>query len=386
MERGTFSQRHAVIHNQSLTHEEIYIPLAHIDEKQAPVVICNSSLSEYGVLGFELGYSLVSPHALICWEAQFGDFANGAQVMIDQFISSGERKWLQRSGLTMILPHGYDGAGPEHSNGRIERFLSLCDDHSDTPVPSDDGDQRTRQAQDCNLQVVYPSTPANYFHVLRRQIHRDFRKPLVLFNSKSLLRHPMARSTLKEMTEGTRFTKLYPAMQFLTDDYHKDLTSANVATTMTTAQAKKVERLIFCSGQVFYTLVKALYANSIKLRERIAIARIEQISPFPYAQFLRECDRFPAVKHIVWCQEEPINLGMWTYVEPRIEAILRRESKWHAGKRAEYAGREPTAAVATGYKKLHVAEEFSFLAGALLGTPDVKPIKVDTGAPVWKID
>lgn len=361
MERGTFSQRHAVLHSQE-GPERTWIPLAHIDPAQAPFVVCNSSLSEYGVLGFELGYSLVSPHALTIWEAQFGDFANSAQVMIDQFVASGERKWLQRSALTLSLPHGYDGAGPEHSNGRIERFLSLCDDHPYRPAPSDDADTRTRQAQDCNLQVVYPSTPANYFHVLRRQLHRDFRKPLVLFNSKSLLRHPLARSTLEEMGAGTRFCKLIPDQSDLVTD------------------RRAIDRLIFCSGQVYYALLRARSANTLT---NVAIARIEQLSPFPYDQFIAECDRHPKVKTIVWCQEEPLNLGMWTYVEPRIETVLARQSKHHAGKRAVYAGRAPTAAVATGHKYQHVAEEHALLAEALLGET-VKPTTVETGVPIWK--
>lgn len=363
MERGTFSQRHAVLHNQVV--ETSYTPLSHISPNQAPFVVCNSSLSEFGVLGFELGYSLVSPHALVIWEAQFGDFANSAQVIIDQFIASGERKWLQRSGLTITLPHGYDGAGPEHSNGRIERFLSLCDDNPYQPVPSDDTDTLTRQAQDCNLQVVYPSTPANYFHVLRRQIHRDFRKPLIIYNSKNLMRHPMARSTMDEMASGTQFLKLIP----------------ETANAPEISAPEKISRLIFCSGQVYYALLRARQANKLK---DVAICRLEQISPFPYHGFVRECDRYPHAKSIVWCQEEPMNLGMWTYVEPRIESVLKKMSKSHVGKRAEYAGREPTAAVATGYKKQHINEEFSLLGTALLGTP--RPTKsVDVGVPIWSL-
>jgi 2-oxoglutarate dehydrogenase E1 component len=361
VERGTFSQRHSVLHNQN-GKEERYVPLAHIAPNQAPFSVCNSSLSEYGVLGFELGYSLVSPHALTIWEAQFGDFANGAQVMIDQFIASGERKWLQRSALTLNLPHGYDGAGPEHSNGRIERFLSLCDDNPYRPVPSDESDTRTRQAQDCNLQIVYPSTPANYFHVLRRQLHRDFRKPLVLFNSKALLRHPMARSTLAEMAPGTRFRKLIP------ESYPRDLHAP-----------EKIKRVVFCSGQIYYALLRARQANGIK---DVAIARVEQLSPFPYDQFVRECDFYPHATEIVWAQEEPLNLGMWTYVEPRIESVLVKASKWHAGRRARYAGREPTAAVATGHKKQHVAEEFALIGEALLGRSE-KPKNVENGSPIW---
>lgn len=258
-----------------------------------------------------------------------------------------------------MLPHGYDGAGPEHSNGRIERFLSLCDDNPYRPSSSDESDTRTRQAQDCNLQVVYPSTPANYFHVLRRQLHRDFRKPLALFNSKNLMRHPLARSKLIEMEPETRFKKLIPEIESF-------------------PHPEKTTRLIFCSGQVYYALARARDANKLK---NVAIARIEQLSPFPYDQFVAECDRFPKA-NIIWCQEEPLNLGMWTYVEPRIETSLSKSSKHHAGKRATYAGRVPTAAVATGYKKQHLAEEYELLAEALLGE-NKKPKSVEVGVPLW---
>lgn len=343
MERGTFSQRHAVLHDQK---EELqYIPLENINQDQAPFKVCNSSLSEYAVLGFELGYSMVSPKQLTLWEAQFGDFANTAQPIIDQFIASGEKKWLQRTNLTMLLPHGYDGAGPEHSNAHIERFLSLSDEDPYTPVSSDESDPKCRQIQDCNWQLVYPSTPANYFHALRRQVHRDFRKPLILFNSKSLLRHPMARSRLEEMGPGTRFHKLFPA----------DIGAQD---------AGSIKRVIFCSGQVYYALAKHLAVNKVK---GVAIARIEQISPFPWSQVAKECDRFPSATDIVWCQEEPMNLGPWSYVEPRFESTLAILSTAHRGKRISFAGRKSTAAVATGYKYVHVAEEHEFLSKALYG-------------------
>lgn len=355
MERGTFSQRHAVLHDQKV--EKQYIPLSNLDAKQAPFTVCNSSLSEYAVLGFELGYSMVSPRSLTLWEAQFGDFANTAQSIIDQFIASGEKKWLQRTNLTMLLPHGYDGAGPEHSNAHIERYLSLCDEDPYKPVPSDESDPHTRQIQDCNWQLVYPSTPANYFHALRRQVHRDFRKPLIMFTSKSLLRHPMARSTLAEMAPGTKFVKLIPAM----------------------AEPSTVRRLVFCSGQVYYALMKAIEVNKLK---GIAVARLEQLSPFPWDQFAQECDRFGPTTEIIWCQEEPMNLGAWSYVEPRIETTLKQLSKKHAGKRAQYAGRKTTAAVATGYKYLHMAEEHALLSQALFGVAK-EPSKIESGVAVW---
>jgi 2-oxoglutarate dehydrogenase E1 component len=227
VERGTFSQRHAVVHDQA--NEQQYLPLNNLGSGQARFVVCNSSLSEYGALGFELGYSLVSPDCLTIWEAQFGDFANNAQVMIDQFICSGERKWFQRTGLVMNLPHGFDGQGPEHSSGRLERFLQLCDDH---PHKYPSAEKLERQHQDCNMQIVYPTTPANYFHVLRRQIHRDFRKPLILFFSKSLLRHPQARSDLAEMTGETQFQRYLP------EPHPEDF-----------AAPEEIKRHILCSGE-----------------------------------------------------------------------------------------------------------------------------------------
>ncbi len=304
---------------------------------------------------------MVSPRSLTLWEAQFGDFVNTAQPIIDQFISSGEKKWLQRTNLTLLLPHGYDGAGPEHSNAHIERFLSLCNEDPYTPVSSDENDLRCRQIQDCNWQLVYPSTPANYFHALRRQVHRDFRKPLIVFTSKSLLRHPMARSTLSEMTTGTRFQKLIPAVLNPGED------------------ESKIKRLVFCSGQVYYALQRAITANKVK---GIAVARVEQISPFPWNQVAREADRFPNVQSIVWCQEEPMNLGAWSHVDPRIESTLRALSKHHAGKRAQYAGRTTTAAVATGYKYLHQAEEHVLIATALYGEAK-EPKSIESGVAIF---
>lgn len=313
------------------------------------------------MLGYELGYSQVSPRFLTLWEAQFGDFANTAQPIIDQFLASGEKKWLQRTGLTILLPHGYDGAGPEHSNAHLERFLSLTDEDPGKVQFSEETDPRTRQVQDCNWQLVMPTTPANYFHALRRQIHRDFRKPLVLFTSKSLLRHPLARSTLADMAEGTRFRKLIPA-ELMFDQKPADIT-----------------RLVFCSGQVYYALAKALQANKLK---GVAIARIEQLAPFPWDQVALEADRFPAAKTLVWAQEEALNLGAWGHVEPRFEAALKARSRAHGGKRLQYAGRPPSAAVATGYKYLHQAEEHDLIATALYGEPR-KPKAVESGVAIF---
>ncbi|KAJ8583721.1 2-oxoglutarate dehydrogenase, E1 component [Rhizopogon salebrosus TDB-379] len=337
VERGTFSQRHAVIHDQK--NEQQYIPLNDLGSNQAQFVVCNSSLSEYGTLGFELGYSLVSPSSLTIWEAQFGDFANNAQCIIDQFIASGERKWLQRTGLVMSLPHGYDGQGPEHSSGRIERFLQLCDDHPHVfPTP----EKIERQHQDCNMQVVYPTTPANYFHVLRRQIHRDFRKPLILFFSKSLLRHPNARSELWEMVGDTHFQRYIP------DSHPEHLVSP-----------EEVRRHILCTGQVYQTLIQEREAKGIK---DVVISRIEQISPFPYDLITSHLDKYPNAD-ILWCQEEPLNNGAWTYVGPRI-LTAANETQYHQGKYPYYAGRQPTSSVATGSKAQHKKEIEEFLADA----------------------
>jgi 2-oxoglutarate dehydrogenase E1 component len=346
VERGTFSQRHAVIHNQHPEMETTFLPLARFGD----ITVCNSHLSEFGALGFELGYSLVSPAALVLWEAQFGDFANNAQCIIDQFIASGERKWLQRSGLTLLLPHGYDGAGPEHSNARMERFLTLCDDDP-LVLPSPLG----RQIQDCNIQVAYPTTPANYFHLLRRQIEREFRKPLVIFESKSLMRHPLAKSHVNEFLSGTAFQPFIPAVV-------KD--------------ESEIDTLILCSGQVYYTLERTRQANNL---HNIAIARVEQLSPFPYAQFLQEHARFSkTLKRLVWVQEEPLNLGAWAYVQPRIYTALGTNSKLNC----EFVGRKPTAAVATGSKKQHTKEELEIISKALLGLHK-DPKKIEIGVPIF---
>ncbi|KAF9437393.1 2-oxoglutarate dehydrogenase E1 component [Entomortierella beljakovae] len=355
VERGTFSHRHAVLHDQE--NDTKYVPLNNIGLGQAGFSIHNSSLSEYGALGFELGYSFVNPNALILWEAQFGDFANNAQCIIDQFISSGETKWLQRTGLTMLLPHGYDGQGPEHSSARIERYLQMCDDHPNV-FPSEE--KLSRQHQDCNMQVVYCTTPANYFHVLRRQVHRDFRKPLIVLNSKLLLRHPMARSTLEEMSGNTSFQRLIPETE------EDSLVGAD-----------RIKKHIYCSGQVYFALAKAREQNKIN---DVAITRVEQLSPFPFDKVKESAERYPNAE-IVWCQEEPLNMGAWAYVAPRMRTTLRETSS-HADKQVRYAGRDPSASVATGNKKVHLTEEYDFLSSALLGEVK-KPSDVISGVPVF---
>lgn len=351
VERGTFSHRHSVLHDQE--NENIYIPLENIRPVQAQFTVCNSHLSEFGTLGFELGYSLVNPRSLVMWEAQFGDFANNAQCIIDQFISSGEKKWLQRTGLTLLMPHGYDGQGPEHSSGRMERFLQLIDEHP-YKFPN-----MERQHQDCNMQVVYCTTPANYFHVLRRQVHRDFRKPLVCFNSKSLLRHPQVRSNFSEMSEGTHFQRAIP-------EDSQDLVAND-----------KIRTHVFCSGQVYYTLLKAREQNGVN---DVAISRIEQITPFPFDLVKEFSDRYPNAQ-TVWCQEEPLNMGPWFFVEPRMRTA-QAQSTHHAGKHIGFSTRPPTSTVATGNKKQHKLEEHELISQALYGESR-KAKDVKNGSPIF---
>ncbi|PYH96472.1 2-oxoglutarate dehydrogenase E1 component mitochondrial precursor [Aspergillus ellipticus CBS 707.79] len=339
VERGTFSQRHAVLHDQE--NETTYTPLQNISEKQGSFVISNSSLSEFGALGFEYGYSLTSPNALVMWEAQFGDFANNAQCIIDQFIAAGESKWLQRSGLVVSLPHGYDGQGPEHSSGRMERWLQLCNEE---PRIFPSGDKLDRQHQDCNMQIACMTDPANLFHILRRQIHRQFRKPLVLFFSKSLLRHPIARSDIENFTGESHFRWIIP------DEAHgKEID-----------EPEKIERVILCSGQVYAALLKHRETNGIR---NTAITRVEQLHPFPWAQLKENLDSYPNARNIVWAQEEPLNAGAWSYTQPRIETLLN-ETEHHNRRHVLYAGRAPSASVATGLKSVHLKEEQEFLQDA----------------------
>ena len=340
VERGTFSQRHAVLHDQE--SEATYTPLQHISKDQSSFVVSNSSLSEYGTLGFEYGYSLSSPTALVIWEAQFGDFANNAQCVIDQFIASGEVKWLQRSGLVCNLPHGYDGQGPEHSSGRMERFLQLCnEDPRIFPAP----DKLDRQHQDCNMQVSVVTTPANSFHLLRRQMNRQFRKPLIAFFSKSLLRHPLARSNIEDFTGESHFQWI------IEDPMHNEDADFKLA------PKEEIDRVILCSGQVFAALFKYRKENNLNTT---AITRIEQLNPFPWAQLRDNLDSYPNAKTVVWCQEEPLNAGAWSFTQPRIETLLNN-TKNHYRKHVMYAGRNPSASVATGLKSSHMKEEQDFL-------------------------
>uniref|UniRef100_A0A669CKQ0 2-oxoglutarate dehydrogenase complex component E1 n=1 Tax=Oreochromis niloticus TaxID=8128 RepID=A0A669CKQ0_ORENI len=332
VERGTFSHRHHVLHDQNVD-KRTCIPMNHLSPDQAPYTVCNSSLSEYGVLGFELGFAMASPNALILWEAQFGDFQNTAQCIIDQFICAGQAKWVRQNGIVLLLPHGLEGMGPEHSSARPERFLQMCNDDPDV-LPNITEDLAVRQLYDCNWIVVNCSTPANYFHVLRRQILLPFRKPLIIFTPKSLLRHPEARSSFDEMLPGTHFQRLIP--------------EAGVAA----ERPEAVKRLIFCTGKVYYELTKE--RKSRGLEDTVAISRIEQLSPFPFDQVKAETERFPNAD-LVWCQEEHKNQGYYDYVKPRIRTTTQK------AKPVWYAGRDPAAAPATGNKNTHLIELRRFL-------------------------
>ncbi|RFU12700.1 2-oxoglutarate dehydrogenase E1 component [Rhodobacteraceae bacterium W635] len=323
--RGTFSQRHSSLVDQET--EDRYYPLNHIREGQEHYEAIDSMLSEYAVLGFEYGYSLSEPNALVLWEAQFGDFANGAQIMFDQFISSGERKWLRMSGLVMLLPHGFEGQGPEHSSARLERFLQQC-------------------AED-NWIVANCTTPANYFHILRRQIHRDFRKPLVLMTPKSLLRHKLAVSKAEEMTSGSSFHRV------LWDDAQYGNSN------MQLVPDDKIKRVVMCSGKVYFDLLEERDARGI---DDVYLLRLEQFYPFPALSLTKELERFKQAE-VVWCQEEPKNQGAWSFVEPNIEWVLGRLKAKHS--RPRYVGRNSTASPATGLASQHKAQQAALVNDAL---------------------
>src|SRR6516162_4562643 len=325
-ERGTFSQRHAVLMDQ--LNEKKYTPLKHISKDQARFEVINSMLSEEAVLGFEYGYSLAEPNALTLWEAQFGDFANGAQVVFDQFVSSGERKWLRMSGLVCLLPHGYEGQGPEHSSARLERFLQMC-------------------AED-NMQVANCTTPANYFHVLRRQLHRQFRKPLVLMTPKSLLRHKRVVSTLAQLGRGTTFHRLlWDDAQFLPDQPIKLVPDP------------EIRRVVLCSGKIYYDLYEEREKRGIN---DIYLLRLEQLYPFPARALIQELARFKDAE-MIWCQEESRNMGAWSFIEPNLSWVLEHIEAKH--KRPRYVGRPSSAATATGLMSKHVSELKAFLDEAL---------------------
>ncbi|MCX6118844.1 MAG: thiamine pyrophosphate-dependent enzyme [Proteobacteria bacterium] len=302
-QRGTFSSRHAVIRDFE-TGKPLEL-LNQISKTQAPVEILNSPLSELGVMGFEYGYTIADSESLVLWEGQFGDFVNGAQIVIDQFIVASEAKWNQTSGLVLLLPHGYEGMGPEHSSARPERFLQLCGND--------------------NIQVAYPSTAAQYFHILRRQLHRDFRKPLVIMSPKSLLRHPKVVSQLEEFETG-KFVEV------LDDSRLSD--------------PKSVKRIVFCTGKIFYELTE-----TAKDSADVAFVRIEQLYPFPKKAITDILSRYKNAKDLVWCQEEPQNMGAWTFVRPRLEDILGDKNH------VKYVGRRDSGTTAEGVTKAHVAEQ-----------------------------
>ena len=317
--RGTFVHRHAVLHDQNRERWDAgtYIPLQNVSDNQAPFTVIDSVLSEEAVLAFEYGYSTAEPNTLTIWEAQFGDFANGAQVVIDQFITSGEHKWGRLCGLTMLLPHGYEGQGPEHSSARLERYLQLCAEH--------------------NIQVCVPTTPAQIYHLLRRQVIRPLRKPLVVLTPKSLLRHKLAISTLEDLAEGS-FQTVIPEIDAL--------------------DAAKVTRLVLCSGKVYYDLLEKRRAEG---REDIAIVRIEQLYPFPEDDLMEAIAAYTNLTNVVWCQEEPMNQGAWYSSQHH----LRRSIGNHkAGLGLEYAGRDASAAPACGYASMHAEQQEKLLQDA----------------------
>ena len=312
--RGTFFHRQAVLHNQK--DGSTYVPLEHIAKDQKPFMVVDSLLSEEGVMGFEYGYSTAEPDALVIWEAQYGDFANGAQVVIDQFISAGEAKWGRLCGLVLFLPHGYEGAGPEHSSARLERYLQLCAEH--------------------NMQVCIPSTPAQFFHMLRRQVMRPYRKPLIVMTPKSLLRHKLAVSQLSDLTHA-RFHVVIPEV----DEF----------------QAKRIRRVVFCSGKVYYDLLEARRAD--KNIDDIALVRLEQLYPFPHEEYAEIIHRYTQVRDIVWCQEEPQNQGAWYEIRHRLQDPLS------ASHSLRYVGRPASASPAAGYAQLHKQQQTALIRAAL---------------------
>ncbi len=330
VERGTFSHRHSVLLDQE--SERRYTPLKYVSPDQARFEVINSMLSEEAVLGFEYGYTLSEPMTLTLWEAQFGDFANGAQVVVDQFISSGERKWLRMSGLVMLLPHGYEGQGPEHSSARIERYL--------------------QQSAEDNWQVANCTTPANYFHILRRQMHRTFRKPLVLFTPKSLLRHKRVISRLDELGPGTTFHRV------LWDDADHKHPSTQGSSTALKPDAE-IRRVVLCSGKVYYDLLDARDAAGIT---DVYLMRLEQLYPFPARALIQEMARFPQAE-LVWAQEEPRNMGPWTFVEPNLEWVLGQIGAKH--RRPRYVGRVAAASTAAGQASKHTQEQKKLVGDAL---------------------
>ncbi|MDF2965429.1 MAG: sucA [Rickettsiaceae bacterium] len=317
--RGTFSHRHSVLHDQ--VNGNKYLPLNNLKEGQACYEVADSNLSEYAVLGFEYGYASENPKNLVLWEAQFGDFANGAQIMFDQFISATETKWLRMNGIVCLLPHGYEGQGPEHSSARLERFLQLA-------------------AED-NIQVVNPTLPASFFHLLRRQMLRNFRKPLIVMTPKSLLRHKLAVSKLEDLGTGTQFKPVI------------DEVNSNI-------QPAKVEKVIICSGKVYYELYEKREEKSLL---NIAIIRIEQYYPFPEKELVEVLTKYSSAKEVIWTQEEPENMGAWMFIRPLLQDVLAKIS--YKGNSLKYVGRKASASTAVGYLSVHQAEQSEIIKKSL---------------------
>jgi len=317
--RGTFSQRHSVLRDQK--NNSYYTPLNNISKKQKRFEVIDSLLSEFAVLGFEHGYALSEPTTLVVWEAQFGDFANGAQVVIDQFIASGERKWSRASGLVMLLPHGYEGQGPEHSSARLERFLQLCAHE--------------------NIQVMNCTTPANYFHALRRQIHRDFRKPLIIMTPKSLLRNKRCTSNLEDFNKKNTFHRIL-----------KDHAEVGGYGLIKLQEDKKIKKVVLCSGKIYFDLIEA--REKIK-NDKVLFIRIEQLYPFPVKTLAQELKKFKKNARFFWCQEEPQNMGAWNSARNYIEWTLNYIKA--ENRKVSYIGRKPAASPATGYQKKHLAQQ-----------------------------
>ncbi|MBI1195756.1 MAG: 2-oxoglutarate dehydrogenase E1 component, partial [Gammaproteobacteria bacterium] len=328
--RGAFFHRHASIYN--MQSGKVYVPLRHLRDGQPEFMVTNSLLSEEAVLAFEYGYATTDPSTLVIWEAQFGDFANNAQVVFDQFISAGEQKWNRLCGLVVFLPHGYEGQGPEHSSARLERYLQLCAEH--------------------NIQICVPTTPAQMFHMLRRQMHIGCRKPLIAFTPKSLLRHKLSVSSLEDLTQG-HYRNIIPEI----DDIDR----------------KAVTRIVLCSGKVFFDLLEKRRQDN---REDVAIARVEQLYPFPSDDLQALLDSYPNAHQIVWCQEEPMNQGAWYSSQHHIRALLRADDQ------LTYAGRPSSAAPAVGYPMLHIRQLCQLLEDALGSTQNMRAAESKDSIPI----
>ncbi|UJR22974.1 hypothetical protein I4U23_026001 [Adineta vaga] len=345
VERGTFSHRHHVLHDQN-RDLNFYVPLNHLHPTQGHYTICNSSLSEFAVLGFELGYAITDPNLLVIWEAQFGDFVNNAQCIIDQFISSGQAKWVRQNGLVLLLPHGYEGQGPEHSSARLERFLQMSAEDEDH-VPEIKNRAYTDISMDqldrTNWIIAHLTTPANYFHILRRQLALPFRKPLVLMTPKTLLRSNACQSSFNEMIEGTSFKRIYP----------EEGDAAN--------NPGDVKKILFCSGKTYYDLLEA--RKEQKLQSQIAIVRIEQISPFPFDLMQMELEKYKNA-NICFAQEEHKNMGPYSFCKPRLVTLLRKMNDARANE-IDYAGRDSAAATATGLKSSNLIEQKNYMHHAM---------------------